>query len=147
MAEPRPQPFFIGDDLALDFLNSLAAPWGAEIEWLGTGGDFVAWLEQAHAVPTKVSAHFRAHKRRHGLNCCRYRGDVGIKRWVGLGVLADNLINIGRAIQFAGKSRTTERSCRRMSTTCGPIAARSRADRRAKSSIVLFSVGNRIDIQ
>lgn len=34
-----------------------------------------------------------------------------------------------------------------MSTTCGPIAARSRADRRAKSSIVLFSIGNRIDIQ
>ena len=48
---------------------------------------------------------------------------------------------------FTGKSRTTERSCRRMSTMCGPIAARSRADRRAKSSIVLFSVGNRSDIQ
>ena len=42
MSETRAPPFFIGDDLALDFLNSLAAPWGAEIEWLGTGGDFVA---------------------------------------------------------------------------------------------------------
>ena len=61
MVDPRPPPFFIGDDLALDFLNSVAAPWGAEIEWLGTGGDFLAWLEQAHAVPAKVSAHFRGH--------------------------------------------------------------------------------------
>ena len=61
MADPRPPPFFIGDDLALDFLNSVATPWGTEIEWLGTGGDFLAWLEQAHAVPAKVSAHFRGH--------------------------------------------------------------------------------------
>jgi predicted RNA-binding Zn ribbon-like protein len=61
MAEPRPAPFFIGDDLALDFLNSIAAPWGREIEWLANGGDLVAWLEQAHAVPANVSAHFRAH--------------------------------------------------------------------------------------
>lgn len=60
MAEPRPAPFFIGDDLALDFLNSIAAPWGREIEWLTNGGDLVAWLEQVHAVPADVSAHFRA---------------------------------------------------------------------------------------
>ena len=61
MGEPRPAPFFIGDDLALDFLNSIAAPWGREIEWLANGTDLVAWLEQAHAVPANVSAHFRAH--------------------------------------------------------------------------------------
>jgi transposase, IS5 family len=35
-------------------------------------------------------------KRRHGLNRCRYRGEAGMQRWVGLGVIADNLINIGR---------------------------------------------------
>ncbi len=61
MAEPRPAPFFIGDDLALDFLNSVAAPWGQEIEWVASGGDLLAWLEQAHAVPAGVSTHFRAH--------------------------------------------------------------------------------------
>ncbi len=60
MAEPRPPPFFIGDDLALDFLNSIAAPWGREIEWLADGGDLVAWLDQAHAVPADVLAQFRA---------------------------------------------------------------------------------------
>jgi predicted RNA-binding Zn ribbon-like protein len=60
MAELRPAPFFIGDDFALDFLNTIAAPWGRKIEWLANGGDLVAWLEQAHAVPANVSAHFRA---------------------------------------------------------------------------------------
>jgi IS5 family transposase len=34
-------------------------------------------------------------KRRHGLNRCRYRGQSGMRRWVGLGVIADNLINMG----------------------------------------------------
>ncbi len=34
-------------------------------------------------------------KRRHGLNRSRYKGTPGMKRWVGLGVLADNMINIG----------------------------------------------------
>jgi predicted RNA-binding Zn ribbon-like protein len=60
MAEPRPAPFFIGDDLALDFLNSVAAPWGPEIEWLANGADLVAWLDRARALPANVSEHFRA---------------------------------------------------------------------------------------
>jgi predicted RNA-binding Zn ribbon-like protein len=60
MADLQHPPFFIGDDLALDFLNSVAAPWKREIEWLGSGTDLVAWLEQAHAVPANVAAHFRA---------------------------------------------------------------------------------------
>jgi predicted RNA-binding Zn ribbon-like protein len=59
MAELRPTPFFISDDLALDFLNSVATPWGQEIEWLATGGDLLAWLEGAHAVPADVLAQFR----------------------------------------------------------------------------------------
>ena len=60
MAEPRPAPFFLGDDLALDFLNTVAAPSGEEIEWLANGGDLVDWLDAAHAVPAKVAAQFRA---------------------------------------------------------------------------------------
>jgi transposase, IS5 family len=35
-------------------------------------------------------------KRRHGLSRSLYKGQSGMKRWVGLGVIADNLINIGR---------------------------------------------------
>lgn len=51
MPEPRPAPFFIGDHLALDFLNSVAAPAGRAIEWLNNGEDLIAWLKRAHAVP------------------------------------------------------------------------------------------------
>jgi predicted RNA-binding Zn ribbon-like protein len=59
MPELRPPPFFIGDDLALDFLNSVAVPSGHEIEWLANGGDLIGWLEQAHAVPAGIAAHLR----------------------------------------------------------------------------------------
>jgi IS5 family transposase len=38
-------------------------------------------------------------KRRHGLDRCRYKGDAGMNRWVGLGVIADNVVNIGRALE------------------------------------------------
>jgi IS5 family transposase len=33
-------------------------------------------------------------KRRHGLDRCRYHGDDGMHRWVGFGVIADNLMHI-----------------------------------------------------
>jgi IS5 family transposase len=36
-------------------------------------------------------------KRRHGLRRSRYRGILGIERWVGLGVIANNLLALGRA--------------------------------------------------
>jgi IS5 family transposase len=32
-------------------------------------------------------------KRRHGLRRCRYRGPDGTARWVGLGVIANNLMS------------------------------------------------------
>jgi len=38
-------------------------------------------------------------KRRHGLGRCRHKGYIGMNRWVGLAVIADNVVNIGRAIQ------------------------------------------------
>jgi IS5 family transposase len=38
-------------------------------------------------------------KRRNGLDRCRYKGDVGMHRWVGFGVIADNVVNIGRAME------------------------------------------------
>jgi hypothetical protein len=40
-----------------------------------------------------------AAKRRHDLSSCRYKGFVGMNRWVGLGVIADNIVNIGRAME------------------------------------------------
>ncbi len=68
MIEPRPAPLFIADDLALDFLNTTAAPRGEEIEWLASGADLSAWLEQAEAVPPDVLAHVRRRTGSRGLD-------------------------------------------------------------------------------
>jgi len=57
------------------------------------------WFRNGQKWRTGCEGRISVAKRRHGLNRCRYRGDVGMKRWVGLGVIADNLINMGRAIQ------------------------------------------------
>jgi transposase, IS5 family len=56
------------------------------------------WFRQAQAWRTGSEGRISVVKRRHGLNRCRYRGDAGMKRWVGLGVIADNLINIGKIL-------------------------------------------------
>ena len=47
MTDDRPQPFFVGDSVALDFLNSVAAPRSIEFEWLETGKDMLDWLVQS----------------------------------------------------------------------------------------------------
>ena len=61
------------------------------------------WFRKAQVWRTGCEGRISLLKRRHGLNRCRYRGDDGMKRWIGLGVIADNLINIGRifALQAA----------------------------------------------
>ena len=59
MAGLRPPPFFVGDDRALDFLNSVAAPSGEPIEWLASGDDLIAWLGQAHMAPASALAELR----------------------------------------------------------------------------------------
>jgi IS5 family transposase len=46
---------------------------------------------------TGCEGRISALKRRHGLRRCRYRGLAGIERWVGLGVIANNLLVLGRA--------------------------------------------------
>jgi len=56
------------------------------------------WFRKAQAWRTGCEGRISVLKRRHGLDRCRYRGMEGMRRWVGLGVLADNLINIGRAL-------------------------------------------------
>jgi IS5 family transposase len=56
------------------------------------------WFRDGQRWRTGCEGRISVSKRRHGLNRCRYRGDDGMKRWVGLGVVADNLINIGNAI-------------------------------------------------
>ena len=56
------------------------------------------WFRNAQKWRTGCEGRISLLKRRHGLDRCRYKGPSGIKRWVGLGVIADNLINIARAM-------------------------------------------------
>ncbi|MGO9931183.1 MAG: ISNCY family transposase [Steroidobacteraceae bacterium] len=56
------------------------------------------WFRNAQKWRTGSEGRISLLKRRHGLNRCRYKGLTGIKRWVGFGVIADNLINIGHAL-------------------------------------------------
>jgi IS5 family transposase len=56
------------------------------------------WFRNAQKWRTGCEGRISLLKRRHGLNRCRYKGQDGMKRWVGFGVIADNLINIGGAL-------------------------------------------------
>ena len=59
------------------------------------------WFKRGQKWRTGCEGRISVLKRRHGLGRCRYRGIEGMKRWVGLGVIADNLINIGRYLTTA----------------------------------------------
>jgi IS5 family transposase len=56
------------------------------------------WFKNGQRWRTGCEGRISVVKRRHGLNRSRYKGDDGMKRWVGLGVIADNVINIGRVL-------------------------------------------------
>jgi IS5 family transposase len=56
------------------------------------------WFKKAQNWRTGCEGRISLLKRRHGLNRCRYRGEAGMHRWVGLGVIGDNLINLGMAL-------------------------------------------------
>ena len=55
------------------------------------------WFRQGQKWRTGCEGRISVVKRRHGLTRSRYPGDAGMRRWVGLGVIADNLLNIARA--------------------------------------------------
>jgi predicted RNA-binding Zn ribbon-like protein len=64
----RPPPFFVGDHLALDFLNSIATPKDVPVEWLRDGRDLIDWLEQANVIAADVAARFRRSKDQRALD-------------------------------------------------------------------------------
>ena len=61
------------------------------------------WFRNGQKWRTGCEGRISVAKRRHGLSRCRYKGSVGMDRWVGLGIIADNLINIGRAMEQAAQ--------------------------------------------
>lgn len=56
------------------------------------------WFKKAQRWRTGCEGRISVLKRRHGLTRCRYRGIEGMKRWVGLGVMADTLIGMGNVL-------------------------------------------------
>ncbi len=55
------------------------------------------WFKRAQRWRVGCEGRISVLKRRHGLFRCRYKGPVGMERWVGLGVIANNLLAIARA--------------------------------------------------
>jgi IS5 family transposase len=56
------------------------------------------WFKNGQKWRTGCEGRISTLKRRHGLSRCRYRGMEGMWRWIGMGVIADNLLNIGRCL-------------------------------------------------
>jgi len=56
------------------------------------------WFRKGQKWRTGCEGRISVLKRRHGLNRSRYRGEEGMDRWVGLGVVADTLITMGRVL-------------------------------------------------
>jgi predicted RNA-binding Zn ribbon-like protein len=59
-AAPRPDVLLIGDHLAMDFLNTIASPYGEPIEWLNGGIDLLDWLLHAGVIDGKIAKYFRS---------------------------------------------------------------------------------------
>jgi Transposase DDE domain len=57
------------------------------------------WFRDGQKWRTGCEGRISVVKRRHGLDRCRYKGPVGMDRWVGLGVIADNVVNISRTME------------------------------------------------
>jgi IS5 family transposase len=60
------------------------------------------WFRRGQRWRTGCEVRMSALKRRHGMRRCLYRGFHGTQRWVGLSVIADNVIEIGRCLALQG---------------------------------------------
>src|SRR6476659_6784721 len=108
MIEMRRAQLSFGDGLIAEEVSDLREDWMKHADAVLADQDIVAAVYEALA---RRHAKSRSRGRRgapaevvlrlliHGLNRCRYKGDAGMKRWVGLGMIADNIINIGRAME------------------------------------------------
>jgi IS5 family transposase len=51
------------------------------------------WFRRGQRWRVGCEGRISVLKRRHGLDRCRYHGEDGMNRWVGLGVIANNLVS------------------------------------------------------
>ena len=56
------------------------------------------WFKEGQRWRTGCEGRISVLKRRHGLRRCIYKGTAGMQRWVGLGVVADNLHHLGTVL-------------------------------------------------
>src|SRR6476646_8621950 len=70
------------------------------------------WFRNGQKWRTGCEGRISVVKRRNGLDRCRYKGDDGMQRWVGLGVISDNLVNIGRAMGKQAAPKFSQSSSR-----------------------------------
>lgn len=59
------------------------------------------WFKNGQKWRTGCEGRISVLKRRHGLARCRYHGLEGMQRWVGFGIIADNLITMGTKLAAA----------------------------------------------
>jgi IS5 family transposase len=60
------------------------------------------WFRRGQRWRIGCEGRISVLKRRHGMRRCLYRGFHGMQRWVGLSVIADNVIQIGRCLALPG---------------------------------------------
>jgi predicted RNA-binding Zn ribbon-like protein len=58
-----PPALFVGDAPGLDFLNSVATPVDAPVDWIPDGAGLLDWIEQAGLVPADALKAIRAQAR------------------------------------------------------------------------------------
>ena len=63
------------------------------------------WFKKAQKWRTGCEGRISVLKRRHGMNRCRYKGRMGMQRWVGWSIIADNFTNIGCALVTRNKAK------------------------------------------
>jgi predicted RNA-binding Zn ribbon-like protein len=64
----NPPAFFIADARGLDFLNSVATPVDAPVDWIGDGDGLIDWLRQAELVPSDELEEIVARTTTHALD-------------------------------------------------------------------------------
>jgi transposase, IS5 family len=58
------------------------------------------WFRRGQRWRVGSEGRISVLKRRHGLRRCRYRGADGMSRWVGLGVIANNLVSTATVLRM-----------------------------------------------
>jgi IS5 family transposase len=62
------------------------------------------WFKKLQKWRTGCEGRISVLKRRHGLRRSRYKGIAGMNRWVGLGVIADNIIHLSQHMVARSKA-------------------------------------------